>query len=79
MIDPLMQVLEGAGWMNLESGAHLPVQYAAPLLKKTDMSEPISPAHCKSSASHAGLELSSLAAHKVVAAFPLPPPKPAPA
>ena len=42
------------------------------------MSDPISPAHSSKSWELAGRPLSSLAAQSVVAAFPLPPPSPAP-
>lgn len=48
-------------------------------LKKTEMSEPMSPDHCSSCADVAGLPSSWLAAHSVVAALPEPPPSPAPA
>ena len=56
---------------------HLLVQYAAPWEKNTEMSEPMSPAQSCSCVSDAGFPLSSLAAHRAVAAFPLPPPSPA--
>lgn len=55
-----------------------PVQYAAPSEKNTDMSLPMSPDHCSNSALVAGRPVSSLAAYRVVAALPLPPPRPAP-
>lgn len=58
--------------------AHLPVQYAAPWEKNTEMSDPISPDHSSSSAFVAGRSVSRLAAHSAVAALPLPPPRPAP-
>lgn len=57
---------------------HLPVQYAAPLEKKMETSEPISPDHSSSCSLVAGRPASSFAAHSVVAAFALPPPSPAP-
>ncbi len=60
------------------SHAHLPVQYAAPWEKNTEMSDPISPDHSSSSAFVAGWSVSRLAAHSAVAALPLPPPRPAP-
>mmetsp|Transcript_4976 Transcript_4976/g.18500 ORF Transcript_4976/g.18500 Transcript_4976/m.18500 type:complete len:269 (+) Transcript_4976:219-1025(+) len=55
-----------------------PVQYAAPKEKKTEMSLPMSPLHSSNSASLAGVPQSWFAAHIAVAAFPDPPPKPAP-
>ena len=57
---------------------HLPVQYAAPRLKKTEISDPISADQSRSSAAVAGRPADSFAAHIAVAALPLPPPKPAP-
>ena len=54
------------------------MQKAAPWEKKTEMSDPISPAQRSRSASLAGRPAASLAAHSAVAAFPLPPPRPAP-
>lgn len=57
---------------------HLPVQYAAPLEKKMDTSDPISPDHLSSCSLLAGRPVSSLAAQSVVAALALPPPSPAP-
>lgn len=50
-----------------------------PHLKKTEMSDPMSPDHCSICAVVAGFPSSSLAAHIVVAALPEPPPSPAPA
>ena len=61
----------------IAAGRHLLVQYAAPWEKKTEMSEPMSPAQSCSCASDAGRPLSSLAAHRAVAALALPPPSPA--
>ena len=61
----------------IASGKHLLVQYAAPWEKNTEMSEPMSPAQSCSCASDAGRPLSSLAAHRAVAALALPPPSPA--
>ena len=61
----------------MASGKHLLVQYAAPREKNTEMSEPMSPAQSCSCAPDAGRPLSSLAAHRAVAALALPPPSPA--
>ena len=55
------------------------MQYAAPCEKNTEMSEPMSPAQSSSCALLAGRPAASLAAHSVVAALALPPPRPAPA
>lgn len=57
----------------------VPVQYAAPREKKTEISDPISPLHFSKSSLLAGRPKRSFAAHRLVAALPLPPPKPAPA
>ena len=74
-----MGVESGSGGATSSTISPRPVQYAAPELKKTEISEPISPDQASSSASDAGRPLISLAAHSVVAALPLPPPSPAPA
>ena len=79
---PLFDMLRAKDWgkvyrNGIASERHLLVQYAAPWEKKTEMSEPMSPAQSCSCASDAGRPLSSLAAHRAVAALALPPPSPA--
>mmetsp|Transcript_26002 Transcript_26002/g.56693 ORF Transcript_26002/g.56693 Transcript_26002/m.56693 type:complete len:286 (-) Transcript_26002:304-1161(-) len=73
-----MGVERGSGGSTSSTISPRPVQYAAPLLKKTLMSLPISPDQVSRSSLLAGPPHSWLAAYKVVAALPLPPPKPAP-
>jgi hypothetical protein len=72
-------VARDSGGATFSTISLLPVQYAAPWLKNTLMSDPISPDHSSSCSLLAGRPDSSLAAQSVVAALPLPPPSPAPA
>ena len=72
-------VSSGSGGCSFRTISPRPVQYAAPVLKNTEMSDPMSPLHASKSASLAGRPHNSFAAHRAVAAFPLPPPRPAPA
>lgn len=68
----------GTGGATFSTISPLPVQYAAPSEKNTEMSLPMAALHASRSALVAGLPVNSFAAHSVVAALPLPPPRPAP-
>ena len=71
-------VVNGNGGSTSSTISPLPVQYAAPVLKKTEMSLPISPDHSSNSSSVATSPHNLFAAYNAVAALPDPPPKPAP-
>mmetsp|Transcript_5716 Transcript_5716/g.18048 ORF Transcript_5716/g.18048 Transcript_5716/m.18048 type:complete len:292 (+) Transcript_5716:185-1060(+) len=71
-------VVNGSGGSTSSTISPLPVQYAAPVLKNTEISLPISPDHSSNSSSVATSPHSLFAAYNAVAAFPDPPPNPAP-
>ena len=73
-----MGVVSGRGGSTSSTISPLPVQYAAPVEKNTEISEPMSPLHSRSCSSVAGAPHNTFAAHMAVAAFPEPPPRPAP-